>query len=155
MAFASMEDLESVVDLVVFSEALEKYGDVLQEGNIVWVKGGIGNGQMDRDTPSILVDEILSIDEARDRFTSSIHVHLQPDLVESSTLESLKEIFLANKGDCTLFLHLKTDQYREVVVQANPSTKVAPTDELVSQIENIVGEHSVRLGSSVNHSNGA
>ena len=90
------------------------------------MKGGIGNGQMDRDTPSILVNEILSIDEARDRFTSSIHVHLQPHLVESSTLESLREIFSANKGDCNLFLHLKTDQYSEVVVQANPDTKVLP-----------------------------
>ena len=148
MAFASMEDLEGTVDLVIFSEALEKYSDAIQEGNIVWVKGGIGNGQVDRDTPSVRVDEILSIDKARERLTTSVHVHLSPNSVESSTLKSLKDIFSANEGDCALFLHFQTDRYKEVVVQANPDTEVAPTDELIAQVERIVGERSVRFSSS-------
>ncbi|MFC1716050.1 DNA polymerase III subunit alpha [Candidatus Poribacteria bacterium] len=148
MAFASMEDLKGTVDLVIFSEALEKYSDAIQEGNIVWVKGDTGNGQADRDTPSIRVDEICSIDEARERLTNAVHVHLRPNLVESATLESLKDICSANEGNCALFLHFKTDQYKEVVVQANPDTKVAPTDDLIAQIEQIVGEQSVRLSSS-------
>jgi hypothetical protein len=61
-------------------------------------------------------------------------------------LESLKEACSGNKGSCSLFLHLKTPQYNEVIIQANPDTKVAPTEALISQIEKIVGEHSVSLG---------
>jgi len=155
MAFVSMEDLEGSVDLVVFAEVLEKCSDAIQEGNIVWVKGDTGNGRADRDTPSIRVDEILTIDEARKKLTSSVHVHIPPKLVESNTLESLKEIFSVNKGDCTLFLHFKTDQYEEVVVQAHSETNVAPTDELISQIEQIVGERSVSLVGSNGNGNGA
>ena len=155
MAFVTMEDLEGAVDLVIFAEALEKYAEAIQEDNIVWVKGDTGNGQADRDTPSVRVDEILSIDEARDRFTSSLHIHIPPDLVEPSTLKSLKDILSDNKGDCDLFLHFRTDRYKEVVIQANPNTKVAPTDELILQIERIAGEHSVQLGSSVTQLSGA
>ncbi len=128
--------------------------EFIQEGNIVWVKGDAGNGREDRDTPSIRVDEILTIDEARKKLTSSFHVHIPPKLVESSTLGSLKEVFSANKGDCTLFLHFKTDQYEEVVVQAHSDTNVAPTDELILQIEQIVGEQSVSLISSKDNGNG-
>ena len=154
MAFVTMEDLEGAVDLVIFAEALEKYAEAIKEDNIVWVKGDTGNGQADRDTPSVRVDEILSIDEARAKFTTSLHINIPPDLVEPSTLKSLKDILSDNKGDCDLFLHFTTDRYKEVVIQANPDTKVASTDELISRIEQIVGERSVRLGSSVTQLNG-
>ena len=154
MAFASMEDLEGTVDLVIFSEALEKYSDAIQEGNIVWVKGDTGNGQAERETISIRVDEILPIEEARKKLTNSFHVHLPKKMIESSTLQSLKDIFSVNKGDCTLFLHFQTDRYKEVIIQANPDTNVAPTDELILQIEQIVGENSVRLAGSNGDGNG-
>jgi DNA polymerase-3 subunit alpha len=153
MAFATLEDLEGTVDLVIFSETLAKCSAVIQEGNIIWAKGTIGNGRGDArfnrgENLSIRVEEILSLDDARQRFTTSFHVYLPSSVLEPSILKSLKDVCSANKGDCILFLHLKTSQYAEVVVQANPDTKVAPTDSLISQIEQIVGEHSVQLSSS-------
>lgn len=149
MAFVTMEDLEGTVDLVIFAEALEKSNGAIQEGSIVLVKGNTssGNGQINADTTSVLVDEILSIDEARQKLTSALHVHLSGS-VESPTLKSLRDVFLGNKGECTLYLHFKTPQYNEVVIQANPEIKVAPTEELIVQIERITGEKSVRLACS-------
>jgi len=146
MAFATLEDLEGNLELVIFSEALEKCFSVLQEGNIVWVKGAISNNNGDRDNPSIRADEVLSLDEARQKLTNSLHVHLSSTSLEPSVLESLKEACSSNKGSCSLFLHLKTPQYNEVIIRANPDTNVAPTEVLISQIEKIVGEHSVSLG---------
>jgi len=148
MAFVTLEDLEGTVDLVVFSEALESCSNAIQEGNIVWVKGHTGNGQRSREVASILVDEILSLDDARQRFTTSIHVRLPSTMLESSALESLKSVFSENKGGCNLFLHFKTPQYDEVVIQANPDTKLSPTEATISRIEQILGERSVWLGNS-------
>jgi len=147
MAFATLEDLEGRADLVIFSGTLANCSSALQEGGIVWVKGTIGNSQGDWENPSIRAEDILSLDDARQRFTKSLHIRL-PSVIESSTLKSLKDICSINKGDCTLFLHLKTSRYNEVVVEANPGTKVAPTDALISQIEQIVGEHSIWFGNS-------
>jgi len=147
MAFATLEDLEGTVDLVIFSETLARCFSAIQEGNVVWVKGAIGNSYTaDRENPSIRVEDILSLDDARQRFTKSIHIRLPSTMIEPSILKSLKDICSVNKGDCDLFLHLKTSRYGEVVVQANPDTKVAPTDALISQIEKIVGEHSIWFG---------
>jgi DNA polymerase-3 subunit alpha len=148
MAFVTLEDSDGVVDLVIFSEALEKCMDVIQEGNIVWVKGAISNGQPDRETHSIRVDELLSLEDAKQKFTTSLHVHIPSGKVESSLLELLKGICSENQGNCSLFLHLETSRYKEVIIEANPETKVAPTEALISRIEQLVGERCVQLGSN-------
>jgi DNA polymerase-3 subunit alpha len=146
MAFATLQDLEGNLELVVFSEALAKCSSALQTGDLVWVKGVISHRNGDRDNPSIRVDELLSMDDARQKLTTSVHVRLASVALESATLKSLKDVCSSNKGHCSLFLHFKTSQYDEVVIQANPDTKVAPTGSLISQIERIAGEHSVSLG---------
>ncbi|MBD3183499.1 DNA polymerase III subunit alpha [Candidatus Poribacteria bacterium] len=148
MAFVSLEDLDGVVDLVIFAEALEKCSSSLEDGKIVWVRGSLGNGQPERETHSIIVEELLCMEEAKRKFTDSLHVHLKSEAIETSLLESLKSMCLSYKGNCDLYLHFKTPQYGEVVVQANPDTRVAPSDELISQIEQLFGERSVWLGSS-------
>ena len=146
MAFVSLEDLDGTVDLVIFAEVLEKCSSALKDGGIVWVKGSIGNGQADRGTASILVEELLSIEDARSKFANSLHVLIKTPALESSVLQSLKELCLNNKGDCSLYLHLATERYKDVVIQANPDTRVSTSEEFISQIEQMLGEKSVWLG---------
>lgn len=143
MAFATLEDLEGIADLVVFSEALANCGDMLQEGSIIWVKGAIANGQKEREQPCVRADEILSMDALKGKYVNSVHVSLEQ--VNSSILESLKDVCSAYKGDCSLFLHIKTLRYNDIMIQANPDTKVAPTDIFINEIERIAGEKSVWL----------
>lgn len=152
MAFATLEDMEGTTDLVIFTEALEKYGKSMSEGNIVWVKGAISNGQSDRENVSIRVDELLSLDEARSKFAKSLHVNLFSERIEKTILSSLKDICLNNKGECSLFLHLNIPQCNEVVVQANPDVKVSPTDELILKIEQLIGDNCVWLSNTGNSS---
>jgi len=148
MAFATLEDLEGMADLVIFSEALTNFSSALQEGNIVWVRGVVSNGQGNRDISCVRVDEILSLEDVRRKFIASVHVNIPEDKLDPSILRSLKDICLSNKGDCALLLHLKTSRYREVVIQANPETRVAPTESLISQIEQLTGDRTVWLGDS-------
>ena len=141
MAFATLEDLEGMVDLVIFSETLKNCSEILQEGNIVWIKGVISNGQ--REQISVRVDEILTIDALKEKYITSVHIILPQERVSESALRSLKDICNCNKGECTLFLHIKTPKYGDIVVQAHPDTKVAPTNALVANIERIAGENSI------------
>jgi DNA polymerase-3 subunit alpha len=143
MAFATLEDLEGSADLVIFSETLKNYSEALQEGKIVWVKGAIANGQKEREQACIRVDEVLSLDALKEKYISSVHVTLLQNMLDSSILNTLKGICNGNKGDCTLFLHVKTPRYNDIIIQANPDTKVAPTDTLIAEIERISGENSV------------
>jgi DNA polymerase-3 subunit alpha len=148
MAFATIEDLEGTADLIVFSEALENCGEMLQEGSIIWAKGVISNGQKEREQPCVRADEILSMDALKEKYVTSVHVTLPQDTLDSSVLKTLKDICSTNKGDCTLFLHIKTPRYKDIIIQANPDTKVAPTDALIAEIEHIAGEKSVWLDAS-------
>jgi DNA polymerase-3 subunit alpha len=141
MAFATLEDLEGSIDLVIFSEALKTCSEALQDGNIVWIKGAISNGQ--RDQTSIRVDEILTMDALRGKYITSVHVTLSQDTINESILKSLKDVCSGNKGECALFLHVKTPRYNEIVVQAHPDTKVAPTDVFIADMERIAGENSI------------
>jgi len=141
MAFATLEDLEGSVDLVILSETLKTYSDMLQEGNIVWIKGAISNGQ--RDQTSVRVDEILTMDALRGKYITSVHVTLPQEMISESILKSLKDVCSGNKGECALFLHVKAPRYNDIVVQAHPDTKVAPTDVFIADMERIAGENSI------------
>jgi DNA polymerase-3 subunit alpha len=143
MAFATLDDLEGSADLVIFSEALKNCGDTLQDGQIVWVKGAISNGQKEREQPSVRVDEVLSIDALKEKYITAVHVVLPQNVLDSLLLNTFKNICQGNKGDCTLFLHVKTQTYKDIVIQANPDTKVAPSDVFISEIERIAGENSI------------
>jgi len=139
MAFVTLEDLDGTIDLIIFTEALSACSEKLNEGRIVWVKGVISN----RDNVCIRVDEMLLMDELRQKLITSVHVKLSIDPSKQPVLKSLKDICLSNRGDCPLFLHLRTPSFSDIVVQANPDTSVAPTDSFIAQVEQLAGEQSV------------
>jgi len=139
MAFVTLEDLDGTIDLIIFTEALSACSEKLNEGRIVWVKGVISN----RDNVCIRVDEMLLMDELRKKLITSVHVKLSIDPSKQPVLKSLKDICLSNRGDCPLFLHLRTPSFSDIVVQANPDTSVAPTDSFIAQVEQLAGEQSV------------
>lgn len=147
MAFVTLEDLDGDIDLLVFAEVLDRCSDKLIEGNIVWVKGVISNLQSEQENPCIRAGEILLIDELKERTIKSVHVQLDSSLVETSLLTSLRDVCISNKGNCPLFLHVRTSNCNEVIIRANPEISVRPSEPFVEAVERLIGEKCIWFSS--------
>ncbi len=62
MAVFVLEDLQGQVEVVLFPETLSKYGDILAEDAIVFVKG---KADFRRETPNIIAEELISLDDVQ------------------------------------------------------------------------------------------
>ncbi len=149
MAFVTLDDLEGTVELVIFSETLTECSEKLKENNIVWVKGVVSKNQVaDNENVCIRVNELALIDELKERKIKSIHVNIPLDISDTSVFHSLKNICLKNKGECSLFLHLTTPKFKEIVIQTNPDIKVSSADSFIFEVEQLFGEKTVWLDDS-------
>ena len=116
---------------------------MLEEDNVVLIKGKLDNSR--GSDLKFIANEIKSPDGLPGKQARTVHIRFDAGFNEEESLYSLRDFVFNKAGNCTLFLHFKTDQYEEVVIQAHSDTNVAPTDELISQIEQIVGERAVSL----------
>ncbi len=65
MAFAVLEDLFGVIDLVIFPNVFSKYKDLIDDGKVVFVDGHFSASEVEE--PKILVDSVSEIKMPNDR----------------------------------------------------------------------------------------
>jgi len=141
MAFATIEDLEGTVEVIIFSDVFAAFSSLIKKDFPVLVTG---ETDLSHNIPKILADQITSLANAEEKFTKKVHVDVSGLGLEQETLENFKKMLFNYRGDKPVFIHLKTGS-EEVMLNIDPSLCVSPSNELVANIEKIFGENSVRL----------
>lgn len=141
MAFVSLEDTISSVEVVVFSDVFEKIGDKLRKDALILVKGRV-NAQ-DGENPKITAEEIIELAEAQSEFSKVIHIKVD-DGVDEKTLLQLKNLLTKFRGNSDINLHV-IDEEKTILI-LSPNLKVKASPELIKGIEGIVGTGKVWMG---------
>ncbi|MBF0171457.1 MAG: hypothetical protein HQK87_10300, partial [Nitrospinae bacterium] len=94
-------------------------------------------------TVTVIADEVLTFAQARSKFTSSVHVHVTTTGLERETLEEMRAIFTRRRGKAPVTLHLKSP--RGTVVMRASSYAVDASEELIADVEKLLGEETVTL----------
>jgi DNA polymerase III subunit alpha len=119
MMFATLDDLESSVELVVFGKALESAGDALQADSIVLVRGRVDH--KDRERTCIIAQQVErfqpSEDEVRDAVEEAakqlappplLRLRVDATLLPATVLAELKELLQGFPGESEVVIELKT-----------------------------------------------
>ncbi len=75
MAILAVEDETGPVEAVAFSNVYERYGSLLEEDQIVFLRGKL---QQRDDTPSLLVNQVIPFDKAAENLTERVRIILGP-----------------------------------------------------------------------------
>ncbi len=144
MAMLTLEDLTGKADAVVFSEAYEQFAEMITDQNIVFVAGKVDRR---RERPSIIVDEITPIDQALEKLTGAILLHLPPSACNAELLDKLKQLLAANKGNAAIYLQMAPASHPDIsaTIRADKDWSVAPNRELVDALVELLDEANVRL----------
>ncbi|MDR2436865.1 MAG: DNA polymerase III subunit alpha [Endomicrobium sp.] len=140
-----LEDLYGSVDAVLFPKAFEKFRSYLTQNNIVLIKGGLMGTQ---GQPEIIVEDIMTIDEAKKRFPPTncgeVHVKLSTIRYDDALSEDLKKIFYANKGRAKVYIDLEDALHGNFSIETQYFTECS--DNFMNAIDAAIGiKDSVEL----------
>jgi DNA polymerase-3 subunit alpha len=142
MAFATLEDVQGQVDVIVFPEVYKEFGAVLETEQPVLVRGVVDWGE---DNPKIIADRIVLLAEAADRLAPQVHISLPTPGLSRETLGQLKTILQGTPGGSPVYLHLLFPEEGEVVLLSEERLQVTPSEALVQHIESLFGQEVVHF----------
>jgi DNA polymerase-3 subunit alpha len=140
MAFVTLEDLTGFVEMVVFPEVYRSAADFLHDDQPLLVTGTV---EVSEENRKLMPKEILPLQEVSRKETKRVHFRFQvPGLVDD-LLHRLKEIILRHRGSCPVLMHLVIPDNSETVLRLPENLKIAPTDEMMEDIERLFGYNVV------------
>ncbi len=142
MGFVTLQDMIGTCEIVVFPEVYKNSASLLQKDTPVFIKGKISARD---DLPKILADEIISLEDVKKRFTRSISIDLKTTGLDPVVLKDIRGILEKYKGQTPVYLMFRDPKGKTAVIHSGENLRVQTTDDLLSQLENLVGENSVKI----------
>jgi len=142
MAIMMMEDLEGVVEVLVFPSSYKNVSKYVQPNLAVFVEGRLN---LREDRPKIIVEDIVPIDEARPRFTKKLTVNIVSVGLENNILEDVKKIFQRHKGNIPVYLSVSTKKNGSYNIVVDKDLFVSPTNDLVAELEELIGRDHIKF----------
>lgn len=140
----AIEDLSGHLDEIrVFGEAFEKNRALLHKDAMVLITGKV---DYLNDKFNFVVNSMMPLDQVEEKLTSSVHIRVSTIGLEEKTIPELQSILDRNRGNCVVYLHIFTthhNQPTEVELRVDSGMRVAASDKLVNEIEQLLGTETV------------
>ncbi len=140
MAFVTLEDLNGVVEIVVFSDLYKNSSLLLKGEDPVFIKGRVDAGE---ESVKVIASEVLPLEQALSKLTSSVHLRLNSEGLNRADLEAIKEVFQDFPGSCPAYLHLILSKNWEAVIFLGDEWKLSSTDQLAHRMRDLLGYEAV------------
>ncbi len=140
MAFVTLEDLNGVVEVIVFSELYKSAALLLKGEDPVVIKGRTDAGE---ESVKIIAGEILPFEQALGKLTTSIHLQVRSNRLGREDFLAMKEIFEDSRGSCPVYLHLVLPEKQEAVIALGEEWKLNSGDQLIRRMKDLLGYEAV------------
>ncbi|MBN1308840.1 MAG: DNA polymerase III subunit alpha [Chitinispirillaceae bacterium] len=146
MAFLELEEFDGAIELIVFSDAYEKFRHLLAVDAMVLVHGIIGKRNSE-EKAKLKVDNCVALSEARNLLSRSVHLRLHTQGLEQEFLEGIKTLTQRKPGECALIMHVMNAEQNEYRIKAK-QVSVSPDPDTLKELRSIVGKDNVWLAKS-------
>jgi DNA polymerase-3 subunit alpha len=149
MMFATLDDLEATVEVIVFGKALEANGDALSPDSIVLVRGRVDH--RDREKTSIVAQQIDKFEPTEEQVrkaeeeaakpaptVTALRLHLDATALPARVLVELKDVLGGFPGDCDVVIELSTSTGKRRL-RLGPEFRVARTAGLHAELDDLLG----------------
>ena len=144
-AILTIEDLDGTIDGMCFAEAYAeitaKYPDAVTVDKIVFVRGKVDKK---RETPNLMVSEIIPVADAVAKLTTAVCVKLDSARHDPSLLADLPGMLAKHKGVTPVYFQVATAQGK-AMLSVDKQHGVKPSQLMVDDIEHVLGHGSVDL----------
>jgi DNA polymerase-3 subunit alpha len=146
MAFVTLEDLDGLIEVIVFSDLYARTAKLLNEDALIMVAGRVSfRGDSEA---KIIAEDIVPMEKAEERFARAAHIKFMTAGTDEGILDELARLVDKNKGDCKLFLHCVNAEQQEIIIEAQSGKGIKSGTVAKEEIEKLLGPGSVWFSSS-------
>lgn len=135
-----LEDRSGTVEVIAWPEAYRKSEEIIHGDDPVWIEGTL---EVDEERCQIFAETVTRLTDVRERNAKQVHVALRANRAERVHLEQLRETLGRHRGSCATFLHILLPDQWETVLALPQSLSVTPSDQLVTDVERVLGQGAV------------
>jgi DNA polymerase-3 subunit alpha len=155
MMFATLDDLEGSIEVLIFGKALAEYEGVLGVDEVVLVRGRIDHGDRGTSLVAQAVDPYRpsaeEVAQARDAAARApavpepLLVSLDAARLPAAIIDELKHVFGNHAGESEVVLDIRTSAGPRTL-RLGERYRVAPTSSLRAELEHILGPTALQAG---------
>jgi DNA polymerase III subunit alpha len=145
MGVFSLEDHHGTVEVVVFPEPFARYGSLIENGQLVLVRGKF---ERDEESSRFQANELSHLETLRERLAKAVNIHLDAATHSRATVEALWDLLLRHQGDRPVVFEMDVaGEGRRLRVKADvtPQIRVRPSEQFVAAVEELCGAGAVTL----------
>ncbi len=150
MMFATLDDLEGCVEILVFGKALAEYEGALGVDSVVLVRGRVDHKDADKtclvvqtaepfDPSPEEIEKARAVAATRKIGPLPLHVRLDAAGLPASVIDDLKHLLANYPGESEVVLEVQMSGGDPRTLRLGPSYKVAPTPTLRAELEQVLG----------------
>ena len=144
IGIATIEDRSGKLDITLFSEALETYGDLIEKDDIIIATGSV---QFDDFSGGLKMSarEIMTLDDARTRNAKSLALAINQEQLDAKFVKDLTACIEPYKeGTLPLHFYYQSEQGR-ALLKGGVEWRVTPNEEMLVGLRTLLGEGAVEL----------
>jgi DNA polymerase-3 subunit alpha len=142
MAFVTTEDMTGTVESTVFSSVYDTAADLLVEDTAVLIEGRL---QREENSVKIIADKIVSMTQAEETWTASIHINLDITRTDREILRALRELLTKHPGSCPAYLHLVAREASDTIIAVPESLQLRAGEKLSRDVNGLLGYEAIEL----------
>ncbi|MDD5255683.1 MAG: DNA polymerase III subunit alpha, partial [Candidatus Omnitrophica bacterium] len=139
MAILKLEDLDGVLEALVFPEAFQKVSRYLLPNTVVMVKGRLN---LKEDVPKLIISDLFPVEQVY-KLITALNINLSG--IPESLFESLKSLLASSRGTIPIYLHVHTPAKSRMQLVVGEGFYIAPSEQLIQDIEGLLGRERVSL----------
>ncbi|MFZ7315021.1 DNA polymerase III subunit alpha [Avibacterium avium] len=144
LGIATLDDRSGRLDLTLFGESLDRFGEKLQKDTIVIVSGQVSFDDFSQGL-KMSVRELMTLDEARSRYAKSLAICLTQEQLSPHFIKQFKDTLSPYSGGALpINIYYQSPQGR-ALVKLGVQWSVNPSDELINTLVEMLGESAVEI----------
>jgi len=140
MARMSIEDLFGKCEAIAWPEVLVRSEPLVKNEAVVFIRGRL---DLRRDSPNIVINEMVPLEEAPLRLTESVVLTLDERHQDERSMEELRTVLSRHRGDCPVYLKLVAPDQSVTTVRTDSSFSVTPAASFAEDIGGLLGEKNL------------
>ena len=142
MAIINLEDLTGTVEVIVFPDLFATAGHMLLTDTPLIVAGQFDKSEQGN---KIKATRLHLLTEVKKRGATRMDIHLNATGLTQDDLLKVKDILVRFKGEIPVYLRLQSPSRQESLISVGRDIRVTPSDQLITEIEAVLGDGSVSL----------
>lgn len=140
MAFFNLDCLGGQAEILVFSDTYERYKNMIEDNQIIFVQGK-PTDRSDFSDLKLIAEQIVPLENCRELLSRRVNIRLTPELAEELDLDGLYSLAKQYRGSCSLIFHISNGQLRQRILAQN--IKVSSNKLFLQKLREEYGEKNI------------